>query len=74
MFIHFESTCPFAIKVYTGSVNAISGKPAIESLGENPIQDYIVVPDQEYLDGVASSPGLVRQFVANPSGSRYGKP
>lgn len=33
------------------------------------IQDYIVVPDQKWIDGVATAPGQVKQFVAMPIGT-----
>lgn len=42
-----------------------------EDLGPNPVQDYIVTPDQRYLDGIAVSPGLIRQFVGTVSGLTY---
>lgn len=35
------------------------------------MQDYIITPDQLWLDGVASHDGRVRQFVAMPLGSGY---
>lgn len=34
-------------------------------------QDYVVVPKQPWLDGIATSPGIVKQFVAVPYGSGY---
>jgi hypothetical protein len=37
----------------------------------SPLQDYIVVPGQQWLDGVADSNGTVRQFVATPFGSGH---
>jgi hypothetical protein len=37
----------------------------------SPLQDYIVVPGQRWLDGVADSNGTVRQFVATPLGSGH---
>lgn len=33
------------------------------------LQDYMVVPGQNWIDGIAVSPGEVRQFVAMPFGS-----
>jgi hypothetical protein len=30
------------------------------------LQDYVVVPGQEWLDGICVAPGIVRQFVAMP--------
>ena len=62
----------FVIRPLVGGVNAISG----ESLSGNmssllrqmnsltSCQDYLVLPEQRWLDGVATSPGVVRQFVA----------
>lgn len=77
MWINFRSTKQYAIKVYVGAVNAVSGEPAIENAATQlrrrnmmaqgqSIQDYIVVPDQKWLDGIATSVGQVRQFVATP--------
>jgi hypothetical protein len=37
----------------------------------SPLQDYVVVPEQPWLDGIADSNGTVRQFVAMPFGSGY---
>jgi hypothetical protein len=36
-----------------------------------PLQDYIIVPGQLWLDGIADANGTVRQFVAMPFGSGY---
>lgn len=35
------------------------------------VQDYVTIPDQLWLDGIASTQGRVRQFVAMPMGSGY---
>ena len=35
------------------------------------IQDYIVTPDQLWLDGIATGDGYVQQFVAMPLGTGY---
>lgn len=35
------------------------------------VQDYVVLPDQPWLDGIATSPGQVRQFLAMPVGQGY---
>jgi hypothetical protein len=35
------------------------------------LQDYIFVPGQKWLDGIADFNGIVRQFVAMPFGSGY---
>ncbi|OJA12587.1 hypothetical protein AZE42_06910 [Rhizopogon vesiculosus] len=34
-------------------------------------KDYVVVPKQPWLDGIATGPGVVKQFVAVPYGSGY---
>lgn len=63
-------------------MNAVSGEPSTDTeqtrarryklLSEcKSIQDYIVAPEQLWLDGIASQDGTVRQFVAMPLGSGY---
>ncbi|ETS85788.1 hypothetical protein PFICI_03813 [Pestalotiopsis fici W106-1] len=86
MWINFRASRPFALKVYVGGVNAVSGLP--RSDGENdtektrqkrlrmlkdgkPVQDYMVVPGQPWLDGIASEDGRIRQFIAKPKGSGF---
>lgn len=54
---------PFAVKIATGKINAVSGKPWTEELRDDP-QDYVVVTEQPWLDGYCVAQGLVRQFVA----------
>jgi hypothetical protein len=61
---------PCAIKIAAGKINAISGKlwkPELEASE----RDYIVVPDQPWLDGFCVAKDLIRQFVAMPLGSGY---
>ena len=83
MWISFISKVPFAVKIFVGGVNAISGDPT----GNNDqsvmmrrldlmekkksVQDYIVTPKQLWLDGIASDNECVRQFVAMPLDSGY---
>jgi hypothetical protein len=82
MWINFQSRDKFAVKIYVGGVNAVSGEPSTDTeqtrarryklLSERKsIQDYIVTPKQLWLDGIASQDGTVRQFVAMPLGSGY---
>lgn len=54
---------PFALKIAAGKVNAITGEPWQEGLQSQP-QDYVVVPEQPWLDGFCVEKGLIRQFVA----------
>ncbi|MEJ7784592.1 MAG: hypothetical protein WKF96_07300 [Solirubrobacteraceae bacterium] len=61
---------PVALKVGVGKVNAVSGRPWADSLDRRN-QDYLVCPDQPWLDGINSGKGTVRQFVAMPLGMGY---
>ena len=62
------SDYPFAMKVTTGKINAITGEPWDEPLHRKP-QDYVVIPEQPWLDGYCVEQGVIRQFVAMPLGS-----
>jgi hypothetical protein len=64
------SSYPFAIKVATGRVNAVSGELWKGGLSRNP-QDYLVVPGQPWLDGYCVEKGIIRQFVAMPLGQGF---
>ena len=64
---HGERWRPNAVKVGVGGVNAISGQPWDERLRRR-AQDYLVVPDQPWLDGINAGPNVIRQFVAMPLG------
>lgn len=69
MWIDFLSLgYPFAVKIATGKINAVSGTTWSYGLGRDP-QDYVVLPDQPWLDGYAVEKGVIRQFVAMPLGS-----
>jgi hypothetical protein len=61
---------PFAIKVATGKINALTGNKWSEWLQKTP-QDYMVAPKQPWLDGYCVEKGLIRQFIAMPLGSGY---
>src|SRR5215470_2858921 len=61
---------PCAIKFAGGKINAISGKPWKPEL-DGSDRDYIVVPEQPWLDGFCIAKDVVRQFVAMPLGSGY---
>ena len=64
------SDYPFAVKVATGKVCAITGDDWAERLNRDP-QDYMVLPDQPWLDGYCVEKGAIRQFVAMPLGEGY---
>jgi hypothetical protein len=58
---------PNAVQVATGEVNALTGEPWAHGLRADP-QNYLVCPDQLWLDGINTGSGTVRQFVAMPLG------
>lgn len=61
---------PVAIKIAAGKINAITGEPWHPGLARDP-QDYVVSPEQPWLDGYAVEKGVIRQFVAMPLGEGY---
>jgi hypothetical protein len=61
---------PFAIKVATGKINAVTGDNWKDGLKRRP-QDYMVSTEQPWLDGYCVEKGFIRQFVAMPLGSGY---
>lgn len=65
----------YALRVFVGAINAVSGRKMDEKLEESgdgtEVQDYVVVPGQEWLDGICVGPGIVRQFVAMPCTWKY---
>ena len=58
---------PHALKVGIGGIDAISGETFADALTGDP-QDYVVVPDQPWLDGINAGDRFIRQFVAVPLG------
>ncbi|KAJ6258017.1 hypothetical protein Dda_6929 [Drechslerella dactyloides] len=58
----------FAVRVFVGGVNAVSGL-TWKNIPKK--QDYLLVPPQSRLDGVAVGDGVVKQFVAMPLGAGY---
>ena len=61
---------PFAVKIATGKINAVTGDEWANGLNLDP-QDYMVASEQPWLDGYCVEKGLIRQFVAMPLGSGY---
>ncbi len=70
LWINFSGDYPFAIKVAAGKINAVTGEDWTNGLHRDP-QDYMVAPEQPWLDGFCVEKGLIRQFVALPLGSGY---
>jgi hypothetical protein len=61
---------PFAVKIATGKVCAVSGEHWRSGLQQRP-QNYVVPPEQPWLDGYCVKKGIIRQFVAMPLGAGY---
>ncbi|MGI9077011.1 MAG: hypothetical protein ACR2G6_06720 [Gemmatimonadaceae bacterium] len=61
---------PNAVQIAIGGVNALSGETFEETLRSDP-QNYIVAPDQPWLDGINAGSETIRQFVAMPLGLGY---
>jgi len=61
---------PMALSISIGKVNAISGRVDEGGLHSDP-QDYVVCPEQLWLDGINTGQASIRQFVAMPLGKSY---
>jgi len=72
LFLEFEGQKwrPCAAKVAIGRVNAVTGEEYDAKIRPHK-QDYLVVPDQKWLDGINSGEGRVGQFVAMPLGQGF---
>ena len=70
LWINFHGYYPMAVKIAAGKINAVTGEAWSKGLSEAP-QDYMVVPEQPWLDGFCVEKGLIRQFVAMPLGEGY---
>lgn len=68
MWLSFGSAEPVALQVGVGMVSAVSGTAWSDRLRTDP-QDYVVLPEQPWLDGINAGDGWIRQFVAVPLGS-----
>ena len=67
--LSFEGDYPMAVKVGAGKINAVTGRQWRNKLAK--LQDYLVTPDQPWLDGFNVRRGMIRQFVAMPLGEGY---
>ena len=70
MWLNFDGSYPMAVKVAAGKINAVTGEGWENELSSTP-QDYLVIPDQPWLDGFCVMKGMIRQFVAMPLGEGY---
>jgi hypothetical protein len=67
LWLSFTAREPAALQVGVGKVCAVSGKPWRDTLDQDP-QNYVVLPNQPWLDGINAGNGFIRQFVAVPLG------
>ncbi len=65
-----ETSYPFAVKIAAGKIDAVTGENWTNGLHGLP-QDYMVVPEQPWLDGFCIEKGTIRQFIAMPLGEGY---
>lgn len=70
LWLNFSALYPMALKISAGMINAVTGDAFSNELRFNP-QDYLVVPEQPWLDGFNAGKGIVRQFVAMPLGEDF---
>ena len=70
LWLSFHAEAPLAVKITSGSVNALTGEIDRNGLVGSP-QNYLTIPDQPWLDGFKVGPNTVRQFVAMPVGSGF---
>jgi hypothetical protein len=72
MWINFTSSSgyPFLVKIATGKINAVTGDEWQDEPQADP-QDYVVIPEQPWLDGYCVDEGEIRQFVAMTLGKGY---
>ena len=67
MWLQFSGDNPFALKIAAGGVCAVSGERWSAGLRCKP-QNYVVLPEQPWLDGFRVDDDTIRQFVAAPLG------
>ncbi len=72
LYLNFEgfSWHPNIAKICVGKINAITAEKYSKDFSAIK-QDYVVIPEQNWLDGVATGKNVVRQFVAMPLGQGY---
>ncbi len=70
LWIKFTGDYPCAVKIAAGKINAVSGESWNNGLSDDP-QDYVVTPDQPWLDGFNVSKEYIRRFVAMPLGEGF---
>lgn len=67
MWLQLSASEPIALQVAVGGICALTGAPLLPHLEADP-QNYLLLPEQPWLDGINSGNGTVSQFVAIPQG------
>jgi len=70
MWLEFSGHYTCAVKVASGKINCITGEEWEDGLSKDP-QNYVMTPDQPWLDGFCVEKGRIKQFVAVPLGSGF---
>ena len=70
LWVNFDANYPFVVKVGAGKISAVTGQEWKPGLQREP-QDYLVLPEQPWLDGFSVGKGVIRQFVAMPLGTGF---
>jgi len=70
LWLNFRADYPFAVRVATGKIDAVTGNELRPGLARRP-QNYLAIPRQPWLDGYCVEKGMIRQFVAMPLGAGY---
>lgn len=65
--VELDGSYPFAVKIASGKINAITGKPWKDSLDPEE-QDYLVSSFQRSLSGFCQANGTVKKFIVSPLG------
>tara|TARA_R110002003_G_scaffold214_6_gene16055 strand:+ start:4264 stop:5103 length:840 start_codon:yes stop_codon:yes gene_type:complete len=66
-----EETMATRLKRSTQMEEAKKAGKKYQKREAGPLQDYLIVPGQRWIDGIAAEDGTVKQFVAMPFGSGY---
>lgn len=70
LWINFHGSYPCALKIAAGKINAVDGSAWSPQLSDSE-QDYVITPEQRWLDGFNVTEDYIRQFVAMPLGEGY---
>lgn len=71
MWLRFTTNYKFAVMVAAGKVNALTGEEWGDGKLAKKKQNYMVAPNQPWIDGFCVEKNKVRQFVSMPLGDGY---